>query len=169
MTIPELLEKCVERYGEPKDLYGSLLRIACSYTLVPAGAQLSLDWIDGEPPGELVQFWSQYQGASLFEDVEYGQWGLVLLSAEESCGRTVLEFDRRSADFNPQDIVVGEFRGDQDLLVYTPGEDGRGSLLVALPLDPRSEWYSVGDSLEKFLARFIESEGNKFWEVGIDD
>jgi len=35
--------------------------------------------------------------------------------------------------------VIGEFLGDQELLVLAPSEIDRGHVLVALPLDDRTD------------------------------
>jgi len=113
-------------------------------------------------PAELVEFWQLAGGARLFEDPDYGQWGLVLLSAASSRERTDAEFEMRPDDLAVGDIVIGEFLGDQELLLYSAGE----GVLVALPLDSRGDWYRAGPTLTEFLERYTSSRGRKFWEGG---
>jgi hypothetical protein len=60
--------------------------------------------------------------------------------------------------------VIGEFLGDLDLLVLAPGERGDRRVLVALPLDPRADWYGVGASLGDFLVAYADADGDKWWE-----
>jgi hypothetical protein len=118
-------------------------------------------WAGGdEIPTELVRFWRLADGARLFEDPDYGQWGLVLLSVAASRQRTQAEFEMRPDDMESGDVVVGEFLGDQELLVYSAHE----GVLVALPLDGRGDWYRTAPTLTDFLERYTASLGEKFWE-----
>ncbi|WP_132187200.1 MULTISPECIES: hypothetical protein [Kribbella] len=99
----------------------------------------------------------------MFTDVDYGQRGLVLLGPEVSWRRTSDQQYLRPADRRPGDVVIGEFLGDLELLIYA-GEAGDSRILVSLPLDPREDWYRVGNSLEEFLVKYVEHQGRKFWE-----
>ncbi len=111
-------------------------------------------------PAEIDELWHATGGARLFEDPDYGQWGLVLLSAEASRDRTEVEFEARPADMAQGDIVIGEFVGDQELLVYSSD----AGVLVALPLDDRSDWFRAAPTLAEFLERYTAAQGEKFWE-----
>ena len=75
---------------------------------------------------------------------------------------------RRSGDYVPGDLVIGTFLGDSDLLVVRcdPDSPDFGHVMVALPLDPRRDWYRVAGNLETFLQEYERSEGAKFWEDG---
>lgn len=114
--------------------------------------------------GELRELWASCRSARLFEDVDYGQWGLVLLDPESSRNRTASEIAQRPADLKADDVVIGEFLGDQELLVWAPSEDGRRRLLVALPLDARADWWQAGEGIAEFLAKYFDANGEKFWE-----
>jgi hypothetical protein len=148
-------------WREPRDGIGdNPFRLACSFEppTSPSG-ELSAVWGGRELPSELVELWTSARSARLFEDIDYGQWGLVLLSPPESADRTALELAERPGDFAAGDIVIGEFLGDQELLVHTPT-----GILVALPLDPRSDWDVAADNLEEFLRRYLDAHGDKYWE-----
>lgn len=75
-------------------------------------------------PRDLRELWSTSRESWLFEDMEYGHWGLHLLRPAESAARTSAERAQRSDDFRPDDVVLGEFLGDAELLVYAPSEVG---------------------------------------------
>ena len=45
-------------------------------------------WPDRSLPDDLLALWAATREARLFEDVEYGQWGLVVLAPEASAART---------------------------------------------------------------------------------
>lgn len=116
------------------------------------------------PPAEVAALWLSCRAARLFEDEDYGQWGLVLLDPQACRARTESERAARAQDLRGDDIVLGEFRGDQELLVLCPSEDGPRRVLIALPLDPRSEWRGAGGGLAEFLERYFATGGEKYWE-----
>ena len=64
----------------------------------------------------------------------------------------------------PDDIVLGEFLGDQELLVLAPSETGRRRVLIALPLDSRADWLGAAPDVGEFLGRYFDSAGDKYWE-----
>lgn len=115
-------------------------------------------------PEELLSFWKLCREAWLFEDVDYGQWGLHILSPAQSTERTALERSLRSHEFTPEDVVFGEFLGDQELVVFSPSEGHGALILIALPLDPRQDWYRAATELSTFLALYANHSGDKYWE-----
>lgn len=127
-------------------------------------AEVAEAWPHHQLPTEASELWAECHTARLFEDAEYGQWGLMLLSARASRERSSGERSARPSDFQPDDVVLGEFLGDQELLVLAPSESGERRVLIALPLDNRSEWYGVAESLAQFLEQYFEHAGDKYWE-----
>jgi hypothetical protein len=111
-----------------------------------------------------MELWNACREARLFEDVDYGQWGLVLLSPSSSAERTSEAREARPSEFRPDDIVIGEFIGDQELVVVASSESGRRPVLIALPLDGRHEWFLAAMTLGEFLARYFDANGDKYWE-----
>ena len=117
-------------------------------------------------PSDLEQLWDQASSLRLFEDVTYGQWGLVIWPPNQVIIEQGKRLSGRGQDFRGGDLVIGEFLGDSDLLMLraNPTERDFGHAMIALPLDPRKDWYVAAESLVTFLTRFLESNGNKFWE-----
>lgn len=116
-------------------------------------------------PPDLIQFWNSASRVDLFKDVEYGQWGLCLFPPNEALDRTIREKVSRPKDFLENDIVIGSFYGDSDLLIIRCDQGPAfGNVEVALPIDPRKDWYAVAPSLGVFLESYIHAEGDKFWE-----
>ena len=37
--------------------------------------------------------------------------------------------------------------------------------MIALPIDRRTEWDTVGSALTDFLDRYVQASGDKFWEA----
>ena len=122
---------------------------------------------EGVPP-ELIAFWTTHKSAKLFEDRNYGQWGLVILSPDESAKATREFLEERRSDAHVGDLVVGEFLGDSDLLLVRcdSGQEDYAEVIVALPLDPRDQWYRVSKSFLEFLYAFGKRGGKKFWVQG---
>lgn len=117
-------------------------------------------------PPDLRGVWQTCRSARLFEDVEYGQWGLELLDPLESTAETERLQADRPEEFRAGDRVVGRFLGDSDLLLVRcdPAEDDFGEVVVALPIDPRGDWYFLRTGLADFLEKYSAAEGDKFWE-----
>jgi hypothetical protein len=152
-------------YAEPRDGLGdNPFKLACSFDEPATGAEIASAWPGAEVPGELAQAWSTSRQSRLFEDVDYGQWGLVLLSPEGAAQRTTQERGQRPGAYRADDVVIGEFLGDQELVVLAPSEAGRRHVLIALPMDDRTDWYAAAGSLAEFLDRYLKAFGDKYWE-----
>jgi hypothetical protein len=157
------LREVLNRYaawGEPHPVGDDNTALGNRLGLPASAEEIAAAWPDGVDP-QAAELWRAVGTADLFIDVEYGQWGLHLLSPLESARRTAAEHEARPDDYAEGDIVLGEFLGDQELLVLSPGD---GGTLVALPLDKRDQWYSAAPTLVGFLARYYEAHGDKFWE-----
>lgn len=123
--------------------------------------EIATAWADLPVLPATRELWRTTRAAELFQDVDYGQWGLRILDPSASRERTDVERHGRPADFEDGDVVLGEFLGDLELLVV----DAMGSVRVALPLDPRTNWYVAAADLAGFLTRYREAHGAKFWEA----
>ena len=124
-----------EQWAEAERKYGGY---QCEGTLVRCELKRSTDarglqesW-PSPLPNALEEFWTTYEGGTLFLDVEYGQWGLDLLSPAESARETIHFHKTQAWRVGLRDIVVGKFRGDTELLIV----DHEGRTGVSLPLDP---------------------------------
>ena len=139
-------------------------RLRCEFD-VPATAE-QIDQVGVNIPESLRMFWLHAGSAALFEDVDYGQWGLRILSPSESLKATTEYLQSRQHDAVAGDQVIGEFLGDSDLVVLRceKSADDFGMVLVALPIDSRSDWARAASNFEEFLQRYVESDGDKFWE-----
>ncbi len=114
----------------------------------------------------MATFWTSFERARVFEDREYGQWGLELVPRDEAQRFTERFKAERVRDYRDGDLVIGKFLGDSELLVVRADEQRYdfGSVLVALPLDPRERWHEPARSLGAFLLAYARAEGQKFWE-----
>ena len=142
----------------------SPLRLVSSVSAPAAPGEISTAWQGRSVPDEVTGLWSAARAARWFEDADYGQWGLGLLDPLASRQRTEAERGERPQDVRDDDIVVGEFLGDQELLVVAPSEEGVRRVLIALPLDARADWFGVAGDLAQFLASYFAARGDKYWE-----
>lgn len=139
--------------------------LTCTFSLPATETELSVATWATSVPQPLRDFWLTGNGASLFEDLEYGQWGLRVLSISEALEKTIRFTTDRSEDCRQGDVVIGSFLGDSDQLLIRcdPSNGDYGCVLIALPLDERSEWDLVAPSFEAFLIAYTDAHGDKFW------
>lgn len=68
-------------------------------------------------PLTIINLWNQTSGLRLFEDINYGQWGLILWTPNQVILEQEKLITQRKQDFQPGDLIIGEFLGDADLLI----------------------------------------------------
>jgi hypothetical protein len=159
ITVREALAPC-EALREPRLVEGNPFRLVCHLAEPVDPYEIEEAWRGTTVPSEVKELWQTCREAELFIDVKYGQWGLRLLSPAASAARTINERNERRGDFRDADVIIGEFLGDQDLVVV----DAVGGVHIALSLDPRSHWPRVGESLKEFLSEYVSANGDKYWE-----
>lgn len=159
-TVDDALDP-YRHWAEPRDGVGSNpFRLASKVGTGAAVDEVSDAWSAHAFLPELKALWLSSREAWLFQDVDYGRWGLHILAPAAAADRTHAERARRPADFEATDAVIGEFLGDTELLVLA----ANGEILVALPLDPRTDWPRVTATLPEFLDRYLDAVGEKYWE-----
>jgi hypothetical protein len=163
-AVVEALDRYRRQPSPPEGSSSNPFKLVSSVGDPSGASEVHEAWSDIELPGDLLELWASCREARLFEDVEYGQWGLVLLGPAASRARTAQERAARPSDLRPDDVVVGEFLGDQELVVLAPSEAGRRRVLIALPLDGRDDWFAAASSLGEFLVRYFDAAGEKYWE-----
>lgn len=162
MTIHETIATLQRNWANPRrtsdsDPNAPDLEVACSFE------EGRLNDVPQNTPVDLEIFWKHYKRALLFEDQQFGQWGLEILDPSESLLATSeYELDR-DRDRRIGDRVIGRFLGDSDVLLIRcdPSASDFGCIIVALPLDSREDWPLVGNSFSEFLKRYAKGEGKK--------
>jgi hypothetical protein len=118
-------------------------------------------------PEELTVLWEHASEIRLYEDINYGQWGCILWSPTEIVSRHKEAIGWRGPDdFRPGDLIIGEFRGDPELVVIRcdPQRGDFGSVMIALAMDPRNAWPTVGSSICEFIHRYLATPDRKYWD-----
>src|SRR5262245_51246241 len=86
--VVERLKKEGSFLAEPVPVGGMPpMTFDCSFAPDGAGPE-ELSALPGACPPHLLEFWSIARTATLFEDTEYGQWGLELLSPQQAIEAT---------------------------------------------------------------------------------
>ncbi len=110
---------------------------------------------------EARALWLLCGEALLFEEPDYGQWGLHLLGPAASAARTAYEQAERPEDIRPSDVVIAEWLGDLELVVLAGTDE---QVLAAEPLDERSQWTKVAPNIATLLCNLVASDGERYWE-----
>lgn len=118
-------------------------------------------------PRELVSLWDLVSELRIYEDINYGQWGLLIWSPHKTLLSQSTTVEAIGQQLLPGDLVVGEFRGDLDrvLLRCDPKSTDFGHVIIVDPIDERNDWRTVAHSLSEFLERFLLYPAEKYWEV----
>lgn len=169
MAILETIRALQKNWLQPRQAvhHGEIcpLMLACSFSeeaaTIDEANSLALTL-----PEHVLEFWRVAAWGRLFEDRQYGQWGLQILGPAEALEETRQHRKQRPREFVDGDLIVGRFLGDSDMLVVRCGRSAPdfGKVLVATPLDPRREWYTVGSSFHEFLEQYVTASGEKYWE-----
>jgi hypothetical protein len=164
--IIEFLRREGSRLTEPVPMDGMPpMTFTCEFSLEKITSDDELSIPGYVCPNDLKNFWRIACTARLFEDKEYGQWGLEILTPQDAVEATSHTESYPQRDFIPGDLVIGRFIGDSDLLVIRCDEskDDFGRIIVANPIDPRSDWDQAAYSLCDFLERYSNAGGAKYW------
>jgi hypothetical protein len=168
MTVTELIDLMIREgsvLAKPVVVEG-MPDMTFDCWFAPQGASpMELAELYDNLPLDITEFWEKARTARLFEDQVYGQWGLEIFDPREALDTTRQCKERRTRDYLDDDLVVGRFLGDSDLLVVRndPTSIDFGTVIVALPIDPRADWYHVSKSFGEFLESFVNSGGEKYW------
>jgi hypothetical protein len=114
-------------------------------------------------PPEFIDFLSNSNGAELFKDSEFGQWGLKIFSLDE----LKLQNDEIKVwrdDLSESDLIIGYFLGDSDLVVLSLSKEDFGDITICTPMELKEDWHHLNMNFEEFLQKYSKGDGDKFWE-----
>ncbi len=118
-------------------------------------------------PQELFEFYEFSNGAELFADHKYGQWGLHIYDFEGAVNATKTYMEGRESEILYGDFIIGNFLGDSDLLLVRCDKesDDFGFVVVVNAIDYRSDWYLAAKNFFEFILNYSQEQGGKFWEI----
>jgi hypothetical protein len=165
--ITDIIGLLKDQWGNPREAVHRGKRcpflLACRFAAVPAKTVHQLPVF---LPEDLRDFWLEARTAALFEDQQYGQWGVVVLDPEAALSETSEQAAVRPGDFVSSDLIIARFSGDSDLVVVRcdPRRADFGAVTIALPIEPRSHWPVAASSFGHFLEKLTQAQGDKYWE-----
>lgn len=166
MTVIEEIKKkwTVPKYPLSKE--GQLGEFLLSCSFFPASPSEVVFSPQITIPDDLQKFWMSFERAELFRDITYGQWGSDILSHKDAIFCTKEQIKYRPCDFATTDLIIGQFRGDSDVLMVNcnPHANNYGQITVVTPLDKRHDWVVVANNFTNFLKLYAQYNGDKFWE-----
>jgi hypothetical protein len=118
-------------------------------------------------PVNYERFLRQYDGALLYKDDEYGQWGFKLYGTMELISANT-DFKKRYKDNWPLAyLVFAESLGDADGLILDtaqPADKGKDCRVIDGDSgEPLTEWVAAAPSFGKWLERLVVAQGAKYW------
>lgn len=106
-------------------------------------------------------------GAILFYDEKFGQWGYKLFSLTELIDKQDYWKKNLPNSINPIHLAFGETIGEANVLIFDltrPSIKGRSfAVLEANAYDPPDEWPIMSRSYHEWLDHLITSQGDKYW------
>lgn len=155
----------LERYRRAPEGYAPHLMSSLSGPALLG--EVARTWASVALPPDAGALWSVCRRAHLFEDTDCRGSGLVLLDPRTSARRTA-EHVHGGEDFVDDDLVIGEFLGDEELVIIAPSETDERRILIVLEHADREDWVGVGADLAEFLEAYFQAGGDKYWEDAED-
>jgi hypothetical protein len=113
------------------------------------------------------QFLLHYDGALLYHDDVYGQWGFQLYGTRDFLTANVERKQPYGEDWPPSYLIFAESLGDADLLVLDtaqPVNEGKDCRVIdGNSSDPPRRWPSAARSFGDWLDRLVVAQGAKYW------
>jgi len=114
-------------------------------------------------PDNLVELWRNASRLSIYEDVSYGQWGLILHDQSWSQQETKLYKNLYPDKISEYDLIFGEFLGDNEKVIISLKPADYGSIKIFQPIENREDWPLVASSMTEFLQNMLQNRGQKYW------
>jgi len=101
-------------------------------------------------------------GATLYHEVDFGQWGYWLYSIEE----IIIKQEFWKKYLLPEEgiyLPFGEMYGENSVLAFDLNSP-KVRIVEATSYDKPEDWYQVAKSFEEMTRLLIQNNGEKFWE-----
>jgi hypothetical protein len=106
-------------------------------------------------------------GAILFYDIEYGQWGFKIYSIEELDERQQFwQLGFPNNMWGNRLIAFAESYGDANVLAFDldhPTRNGENFAILEGCIDPFEKWPIVSRSFHEWLDHLVTAQGAKYW------
>lgn len=116
-------------------------------------------------PDAYKEFLRISNGAFMFRDIKYGQWGCHILRVEELLSVTN-QVKKRGYKLSESWIVYATWLGDGDLLIFDLSKYNAGERNYIIDGDQgyqTDEWDYIKGDFSKWFDRLIVAQGAKYW------
>jgi len=137
---------------------------ATSETISEVEAQLNICL-----PSDYVAFLAQCtNGAMLFRDVQYGQWGFKLYPIEDLPKKQAFWQDSFQTGWQSEFLVFAEMLGEANALLLDLRNIKENKMacpvVEANAIDSIDEWLVASRSFHEWLDHLMVAQGAKYWE-----
>ena len=116
-------------------------------------------------PADFKKFLKISNGAILFKDIQYGQWGCKIYGLDE-----IIDISNHVKDWwyelKPEWIVFATWLGDCDILIFdlTKSKNGINHYIIdGEQGEEVGDWINIKGNFEKWIDRLIVAQGAKYW------
>ena len=116
-------------------------------------------------PISYINFLKMSNGALLFKDIQYGQWGCKILGLDELMDVTK-QVSTWGYDLKPGWIVFSTWLGDCDILVFDLNKSGNGVrnyIIDGEQGEKVDDWVNIKGDFAVWIDRLIVAQGAKYW------
>lgn len=116
-------------------------------------------------PESFKEFLKISNGAMLFKDTKYGQWGCNILGLNELI-KITCEVKNRGYDISEKWLVFAKWIGDGDMLIFDLEKYNAGERNYIIDGDEgyqTDDWEYIKGGFDKLIDRLIVAQGAKYW------
>jgi hypothetical protein len=117
-------------------------------------------------PSSYEQFLLIHNGASLYREKKYGQWGFHIYNTQELLSKNEL-WHSIYEDLPPSYLVFAESLGDSDLLIIDTNRQSKIPqeyyILDGDTASPIASWSLIARSFGEWLNYLVVAQGAKYW------
>jgi hypothetical protein len=119
-------------------------------------------------PLDYQEFLRIHNGAVLYKDSQYGQWGFHLYGLDEIEAKNREWESSLLGKWEDKYIAFAENKGESNVLAFDtscPTSDGESYTVVeANPFENSQNWCRISRSFHEWLEHLITAQGDKYWE-----
>ena len=116
-------------------------------------------------PKEFKEFLRTSNGAVLFKDLKYGQWGCRILGLDDLIAISN-EVTTWGLELKPEWLVFATWYGDCDILIFDLHKcnlDDKNYIIDGSQGDREKDWINIRGGFSKWIDRLIVAQGAKYW------
>jgi len=119
-------------------------------------------------PHDYVVFLTEISnGATLYSDAKFGQWGYKIYGVNEILDAQIKWKDVFEEYWSSNFLAIGKIIGETHALIQVINKTAKDhdgcELRDGNPLDPPEDWEKISRSFREWLENLITAQGAKYW------